>query len=193
LKTSTDLRKHKLVEYACILRNYVRYLLARGAWSRVIGGKKQLPVYKTLGHFFMNSHNLSLSDKVTSLAKRAGHGLLAAGITLSILVANIPHASAATTAPGARVSFTFDDGMTSALTQAAPTLQKYGFTGTSYVITGCVGMNTAPNECRANTEKTYMSWEQINQLKNNYGWEIGSHTVNHPRWPAATPKTSLTR
>lgn len=136
----------------------------------------------------MNSRNLSLSDKVTSLAKRAGHGLLAAGITLSILVANIPHASAATTAPGARVSFTFDDGMTSALTQAAPTLQKHGFTGTSYVITGCVGMNTAPNECRANTEKTYMSWEEINQLKNNYGWEIGSHTVNHPLLASSDPE-----
>jgi hypothetical protein len=40
-------------------------------------------------------------------------------------------------------------------------------------------MTTAPNTCRADTDKTYMSWDQINQLKNNYGWEIGSHTVDH--------------
>lgn len=30
------------------------------------------------------------------------------------------------------VSFTFDDGMGSSVTQAAPTLQKYGLTGTEY-------------------------------------------------------------
>jgi len=77
------------------------------------------------------------------------------------------------------VSFTFDDGFASALTQAAPTLKKYGLTGTNYVITNCVGMTTAPNTCRANTDRTYMTWDQITQLQNTYGWEIGSHTVDH--------------
>lgn len=91
-------------------------------------------------------------------------------------------AMAATTnpSPAAKVSFTFDDGYNSALTQAAPTLAKYGFSGTDYIITNCVGMTTAPNTCRANTDATYMSWDQITQLKNTYGWEIGSHTVTHP-------------
>ena len=77
------------------------------------------------------------------------------------------------------VSFTFDDGMQNALTQAAPTLKKYGLTGTSYVITNCVGMTTVPNSCRANTDVPYMTWDQITQLQNTYGWEIGSHTVDH--------------
>jgi peptidoglycan/xylan/chitin deacetylase (PgdA/CDA1 family) len=77
------------------------------------------------------------------------------------------------------VSFTFDDANTSALTQAAPTLQKHGLTGTSYVITNCVGMTTAPNTCRANGDLPYLSWDQITQLQNSYGWEIGSHSVNH--------------
>jgi peptidoglycan/xylan/chitin deacetylase (PgdA/CDA1 family) len=80
---------------------------------------------------------------------------------------------------GAKISFTFDDGYTSALTQAATTLAKYGMTGTSYVITNCVGMTTAPNACRADTAKTYMTWSQIQSLQNTYGWEIGSHTVDH--------------
>lgn len=77
------------------------------------------------------------------------------------------------------VSFTFDDGQQSALTQAAPTLQKYGLTGTNYVITNCVGMTTVPNTCRSDTDIPYMTWDQITQLQNTYGWEIGSHTVDH--------------
>jgi peptidoglycan/xylan/chitin deacetylase (PgdA/CDA1 family) len=79
----------------------------------------------------------------------------------------------------ARVSFTFDDGLASAYNQAAPTLAKYGLTGTDYIITGCVGMTTTPNTCRANTATPYMSWSQIQALQNSYGWEIGSHTVDH--------------
>ena len=70
-------------------------------------------------------------------------------------------------------------GALSSLTQAAPTLKKYGLTGTNYVITDCVGMTTVPNTCRANTDVPYMTWDQILQLQNTYGWEIGSHTVNH--------------
>lgn len=82
-------------------------------------------------------------------------------------------------APTPLVSFTFDDGMQTALTQAAPTLKKYGLTGTSYVITNCVGMTDVPNDCRANTDVPYMTWDEITQLQNTYGWEIGSHTVDH--------------
>ncbi|HEX5448172.1 MAG TPA: polysaccharide deacetylase family protein [Candidatus Saccharimonadales bacterium] len=81
--------------------------------------------------------------------------------------------------PVAKVSFTFDDGLTSALTQAAPALSAYGLTGTDYIITNCVGMVTSPNGCRANTDASYMSWSQIGQLQNTYGWEIGSHTADH--------------
>lgn len=80
----------------------------------------------------------------------------------------------------ARISFTFDDGYASTLLQAAPTLAQYGLTGVSYITTGCVGMTTAPNTCRADTSAQYMTWAQIAQLKSTYGWEIGSHTVTHP-------------
>ncbi len=80
----------------------------------------------------------------------------------------------------AKLSFTFDDGLKSTITQAAPTLAKYGYTGTSYVTTGCVGMTSANNTCHANTDAIYMTWAQIKQLQNTYKWEIGSHTVSHP-------------
>jgi peptidoglycan/xylan/chitin deacetylase (PgdA/CDA1 family) len=117
---------------------------------------------------------MSLINRIKTLA-------LAAAFSLPIFIAPI-QASAATqsVAPAAKVSFTFDDGYTSALAQAAPTLAKYGMTGTDYAISGCVGMVMAPNTCRADNDKTYMTWDQITQLKNNYGWEIGSHTVTHP-------------
>lgn len=80
--------------------------------------------------------------------------------------------------PTPKVSFTFDDGLTSADQYAMPILKAAGFTGTDYVISGCVGMTTAPNTCHANADATYMTWAQINDLKAN-GWEIGSHTVDH--------------
>lgn len=83
-------------------------------------------------------------------------------------------------APSAKISFTFDEGYQSTFTQAAPTLAKYGLSGTTYVTTGCVGMVDVPNTCHANTDARYITWDQIAQLKNTYNWEIGSHTVSHP-------------
>ena len=97
----------------------------------------------------------------------------------ALLTPTAANAAVDNPAPSPLVSFTFDDGDQSALTQAAPTLQKYGLTGTNYVITNCVGMTTVPNTCRANTDIPYMTWAQIKQLQTTYGWEIGSHTVDH--------------
>jgi peptidoglycan/xylan/chitin deacetylase (PgdA/CDA1 family) len=96
----------------------------------------------------------------------------------------------AATAPntGARVSFTFDDGLSSALL-AANTLKTYGYTGTDYVITHCVGMiANVNNDCAADTTKNYMTWNDIATLHNTYGWEIGSHSVTHPLTAAADNK-----
>lgn len=89
-------------------------------------------------------------------------------------------AASQNTAAAARVSFTFDDGNASAYTQAAPTLKKYGLTGTSYVTTSCVGIVKVPNTCKANENATYMTWAQVTALQNTYGWEVGSHTATHP-------------
>lgn len=85
-------------------------------------------------------------------------------------------AATTTMAPAAKVSFTFDDGLASALTKAQPTLAQYGYTGTDYVITSCVGTK---NKCEADEAAKYMTWAQITQLQGT-GWEIGSHSVTHP-------------
>ena len=84
------------------------------------------------------------------------------------------------TAAEAKVSFTFDDGLASSYTKAAPVLAQYGFSGTSYVATGCIDMVTIPNKCAADNDLPYMSWSQVTELQNTYGWEIGAHSATHP-------------
>jgi peptidoglycan/xylan/chitin deacetylase (PgdA/CDA1 family) len=112
-------------------------------------------------------------------ARLATIGVAVGAMAAALLTPGVANAAVDNPAPTPLVSFTFDDGALSSLTQAAPTLQKYGLTGTNYVTTGCVGMTTVPNTCRADTDVPYMTWDQILQLRNSYGWEIGSHTVTH--------------
>lgn len=115
-------------------------------------------------------------------------------ITIVALPAHKAAAAAATSAPfttGTKVSFTFDDGIDNDYSEAAPELAQYGYTGTAFIITGCVGMTTTPNTCAANNDVGYMTWSQIQALQKTYGWEIGSHTVDHPL-TAAVDNPSLT-
>jgi peptidoglycan/xylan/chitin deacetylase (PgdA/CDA1 family) len=70
-------------------------------------------------------------------------------------------------ADGKAVIITFDDGYADAYSQAFPVLQKNGFKGTFYLITGLVGR---PN---------YLTWDQARALA-AAGQTIGSHTVTHP-------------
>jgi peptidoglycan/xylan/chitin deacetylase (PgdA/CDA1 family) len=69
--------------------------------------------------------------------------------------------------PQKPVALTFDDGYEDAATIAMPIMQRYGFTGTFYIVTSFVG------------KPGYMSWEQLELLRNS-GMEIGAHSVNHP-------------
>ena len=109
------------------------------------------------------------------MAGFAAVAMSAAGLAFATPMAAL--AASSTMTPTAKVSFTFDDGLTSALTKAAPALAQYGYTGTNYVTTGCVG---TVNTCAADPEESYMTWTQVKQLQNDKKWEIGSHTVSHP-------------
>lgn len=111
-----------------------------------------------------------------------------AGLSLliSLVLAGLPltvSRAAVNPTPAAQISFTFDDGLTSAITKAAPILQKYGIKGTEYVATNCVGSNRT---CPVDKTSSFMTWNQIKNLKSTYGWEIGGHTMNH------YPLTTLT-
>jgi peptidoglycan/xylan/chitin deacetylase (PgdA/CDA1 family) len=78
------------------------------------------------------------------------------------------------------VTFTFDDGLISTYTLAAPILSEYGYPGTAYVYT------------KAQNEQYYgfMHWDEVSRLQNEYSWEVGSHAYSHddlttlPSWKA---------
>lgn len=71
------------------------------------------------------------------------------------------------TLPTKPIILTFDDGYQDNFDNAIPLLQKYGMTGTFYVISGMVG-NAA-----------FMTWGELMTMEKD-GMEIGAHTVHHP-------------
>lgn len=79
---------------------------------------------------------------------------------------------------GASVVFTFDDGYIDLYSQALPIMKEYSLTGTAYVNTGNVGKNG------------YVNWDQLRYL-DNWGWEIGSHSVNHLDMTSVSTTTAI--
>jgi peptidoglycan/xylan/chitin deacetylase (PgdA/CDA1 family) len=85
--------------------------------------------------------------------------------------------------PPRSVVLTFDDGYADFYTAAAPELRRYGFTATTYVVTGFVG---APG---------YLTWAQVTEL-DRQGFTIGAHTVHHAalgRLPLAQASWEMTQ
>ena len=99
-----------------------------------------------------------------------------------ILTPSILHAQ--TTDPReAKVSLTFDDGFRSTYTLALPILNARGIKAVEFPTTGFIDAGVTGDGFPA------MTWAQIQSLQNQYGWEIGSHTVTH----AELPTVSLTQ
>ena len=68
--------------------------------------------------------------------------------------------------PPRPIILTFDDGSETVYTTAFPIMQKYGFTGTAYIVANYIGAGL------------YMNHDQIRALYDS-GWEIGSHGLSH--------------
>ena len=68
--------------------------------------------------------------------------------------------------PPKPIVLTFDDGSDTTYATALPILQRYGFTGVSYIVSNYVGLTH------------YMDVDQIRAL-HAAGWEIGSHGLSH--------------
>jgi peptidoglycan/xylan/chitin deacetylase (PgdA/CDA1 family) len=68
--------------------------------------------------------------------------------------------------PARPVILTFDDGYGDFATRATPVLQRYGFVGTDYVVSGFMG------------RPAYMTADQVREV-DRAGMVIGCHTVNH--------------
>lgn len=86
-----------------------------------------------------------------------------------LLAANTGIAKAAYQ-PGPMVTFTFDDGAKRIYENAAPILYENGIPAVLYAETGPLNSG----------EDWIMSWDQVRDLRDTYGWEIGSHSITHP-------------
>lgn len=66
------------------------------------------------------------------------------------------------------VCLNFDDGYHDVYQNALPILDKYGIKATCFVNSGTVG------------NPVTMNWDELSELKNTYGWEVGAHGYSHP-------------
>ena len=82
--------------------------------------------------------------------------------------------------PDRPVVITFDDGFQGCADHAVPVLRSRGFTAVFYVVSGHVGGTSAWMRATLGIELPLMSWETVRSLAAE-GFEIGAHTVTHPR------------
>lgn len=72
--------------------------------------------------------------------------------------------------PEARLTFTFDDINLRIYNNAAPIFIKHEMPAVIYGETLLLD----------SSEDWVMTWSQLKYLRDRFGWEIGSHTINHP-------------
>jgi len=90
--------------------------------------------------------------------------------------------------PGLIISF--DDGLQSNYTIAAPLLEKYGFTGWFFIPVGLIGTGKCKDfNHTGNKDCSYMSWREITKLNKNH--IIGCHTLTHCRLSNAISNKKL--
>lgn len=81
---------------------------------------------------------------------------------------------------GRVVVITLDDGYVDNLDAALPVLQKFGFSATTYVVSGSIGRFNEWDAERLGVRKPLMSAAELRRW-NDAGMEIGAHTRTHPR------------
>ncbi len=81
--------------------------------------------------------------------------------------------------PANPVIITFDDGYANNYENAFPVLRDFGFRATLFVVVQTVGWDNRWHDPKTETRIPMISWAQLKELQ-KAGWEIGSHTMNHP-------------
>ncbi len=79
-----------------------------------------------------------------------------------------------------RFAITFDDGYRSVYEHAYPILAERGLTGTIYIVADCIGGINEWDRRAGDMQEEMMTADQIREMSDN-GFEIGSHTLTHPR------------
>jgi len=80
---------------------------------------------------------------------------------------------------------TFDDGYENNLCRALPTLQRFGFSSTCYVVAGLVGQCNSWDAPHGIAQVRLMDAVQLQRWVDS-GQEIGSHTLTHAKLSALT-------
>jgi peptidoglycan/xylan/chitin deacetylase (PgdA/CDA1 family) len=78
-----------------------------------------------------------------------------------------------------RVALTFDDAFDGVYQNAFPLLRRFGFTACLFVVTGYVGKESKWDYGWGRNKRRHLGWEEIREMA-QAGFEVGSHTVNHP-------------
>ncbi len=81
----------------------------------------------------------------------------------------LPSMASAEYSPTARITFTFDDVNSRVYTNAATIFEQYQIPAVLYAETLWLDAG----------DEWAMTWDQVKDLQNRLGWEIGSHTINH--------------
>lgn len=98
--------------------------------------------------------------------------------------------TAGTKLPDYSLVLTFDDGFRNFLTAAAPLLVENKIPATVFLITDHTGSQNGDRrslEWTPPDDTRYLSWDEARALKEQYGFEFGSHTCSHSRLLTLSP------
>lgn len=112
--------------------------------------------------------------------KRRGHAPLTLRRVAELLDAGAP-------VPSNAVVITFDDGYKNNLTEGLPVLREFGFPATIFVVTNAIGRDNFWHDPATETRLPMLTWDDVRALR-DAGWDIGSHTLNHPRLARLSPE-----
>ena len=85
------------------------------------------------------------------------------------------------------IALTFDDGYLSVLEQALPVMAAQGFSATAFLVTGLVGMNASQAKAvHPDFDRDLLGWQQAEAWVRS-GFDVGSHTLNHPDLTRLSP------
>lgn len=91
------------------------------------------------------------------------------------------------TPPPRPVILTFDDGYADVEREVRPILETYGFTATVFLVTQAIGarqrMDNSWDPPEAHYGVEMLLWSEVESLS-RMGYELGSHTLTHPRLSA---------
>ena len=89
--------------------------------------------------------------------------------------------------PEKPVVITFDDGYKNNLDQGLPVLREFGFPAVIFIVVNAVGRDNFWHDPKNEVRIPMLSWDEVRTLR-DAGWEIGSHTLTHPRLLRLSPE-----